>query len=97
MGHESFQTIEAIRNLHDFQETEFDATLEVGQLLQAVKAHLQTNDQEQAIHKIIEAVSKDKTFMDDLPRKVGISLFLLLGQKHTLTKEYRWRFDMAIY
>jgi putative thioredoxin len=58
---------------------------------------LEAGDLEQGIQKIIEATSIDKGFQDELPRKTAIALFRTLGDQHPLTKEYRWKFDMALY
>ena len=50
-----------------------------------------------AIERIIDAVSIDKSYHDDMPRLIGISLFNYFGTNHALTKEYRKLFDMMIW
>ncbi len=57
----------------------------------------QQGDLEGGILRVIEATQADKNYSDELPRKVAIAMFRLLGPDHSLTKEYRWRFDMALY
>jgi len=57
----------------------------------------QQGDMEGGILRIIEATQADKSYSKELPRKVAIAIFRLLGPDHPLTKEYRWRFDMALY
>ena len=69
----------------------------VGKLLAQAKVALQQKEDEGAIKAVIEAVSIDKTYQDDLPRRLAIALFHLWGAAHPLTKDYRWRFDMALY
>jgi len=46
---------------------------------------------------LIRAVGIDKTYADDLPRRASIALFRLLGNEHEVTKNFRWKFDMALY
>ena len=97
LGHESFQVVEAIRQLKAFVEMDLDTSKKAGQLLEAAKEKLKAMDRESAIQLIIDAVTIDKSFTNDLPRKVGISLFQLHDLKDPLVKNYRWKFDMAIY
>jgi putative thioredoxin len=52
---------------------------------------------EQGIQRIIEAVMLNKNYQEELPRKVSIGVFQVLGGDHPLTKQYRKRFDMALY
>ncbi|GIV40506.1 MAG: thioredoxin [Thermonema sp.] len=52
---------------------------------------------EQVIEQLIQAVMLDKRFQDELPRRATIALFQLLGESHPLVKQYRRRFDMALY
>ncbi|WP_038031604.1 thioredoxin [Thermonema rossianum] len=51
----------------------------------------------QTIEHLIQAVMLDKRFQDELPRRATIALFQLLGESHPLVKQYRRRFDMALY
>ena len=96
LGHPSFGDVEPIYTLHHFfTEAFIDAP--IGDKMAAAREALQEQKMETAIQTIIEAVTIDKTYADDLPRKVAIALFNLLGPKHELVKNYRWRFDMALY
>lgn len=87
------QDIRTIAELQAFDSTNGQA----GDALQAAKAALKQGDQAQAIQQLIEATKLDKSLANELPRRASIALFRLLGPAHPLTKEYRWRFDMALY
>lgn len=87
------QDIRTVAELQEFDNTNGQA----GDALQAAKAALAQGDQTQAIQQLIEATKLDKSLANDLPRRASIALFRLLGPAHPLTKEYRWRFDMALY
>ena len=96
MGDPLHETAEDINVLVNLMKTE-NADTPASQSLSLAKQALQSNEVETALQKIIEATTIDKSFNNDLPRKAAIALFHLLGNKHELTKKYRWRFDMALY
>lgn len=87
------EDIRTVAELQDFDNTNGQA----GDALQAAKTALSEGDQTQAIQQLIEATKLDKSLANDLPRRASIALFRLLGPAHPVTKEYRWRFDMALY
>ena len=68
-----------------------------GQLIAGAQQALRKKDNETAISNIIEAATADKTYADELPRRAAIALFRLWGPQDELTKNYRWKFDMALY
>ncbi|NIK73440.1 putative thioredoxin [Thermonema lapsum] len=55
------------------------------------------SDMAQVIEHLIQAVMLNKQFQNELPRRACIALFQLLGESHPLVKQYRRRFDMALY
>ncbi len=93
---EMAEVAQDIRTVAELQEFE-SADGQAGDALQIAKAALASGDQRQAIQQLIEATKLDKSLANDLPRRASIALFRLLGPTHPLTKEYRWRFDMALY
>ena len=93
---EMAEVAQDIRTIAELQA--FDITNSpVAAALQAAKAALTQGDHTQAVQQLIEATKLDKSLANDLPRRASIALFRLLGPAHSLTKEYRWRFDMALY
>ena len=96
-GDKWFDQAEDLRTLARFMDTDFEISAGVGAVLGAAKEAVRKGALETAIQQIIEAVQLDKTFMHDLPRKLGIAFFRIWGPQDPLTKNYRWRFDMAIY
>lgn len=91
---------ELIEDLHvisewlAMQKNEKDAAASV---LEQARSKWMEHEQAQALELIIESVHRYPQFQSQLPRRVGISLFHLLGNQHPLTAEYRKLFDMAIY
>lgn len=86
-----------VRAIARFLQTEFDPAHPAGALLGLAKAATQNGDSETAIQKIIDAVGLDKEYLEEMPRKAAIAFFRTWGPQHPLTKNYRWRFDMAMY
>lgn len=95
MGDPDYATVEDLRTLATLKEAEFDES-PAGQALAAARKALEEADREAALPYIIQAVSLDKRYQDDLPRRLGIALFRSLGDQHPLTKDYRWKFNMAL-
>ena len=96
MGDKLADNAEDLRTLAEIMSVETDdsaAGLLIGKAQQALKQR----DNETAIQKVIEAATADKAYAGDLPRRAAIALFRLWGPQDELTKNYRWRFDMALY
>jgi len=58
---------------------------------------LRANDPDKALERWVDAVVRDKAYHDELPRRLCIALFQLLGPQHPATLAWRRRFDMALY
>lgn len=58
---------------------------------------VETGDAETAIAALIEVLQTNRYLDDDGARKMGIALFVILGDAHPLTKKYRRTFDMWLY
>ncbi len=86
-----FQTIRV------WLDSQFSERTEVEKQLHLAKEAIKNGFEEKAIEHIIDAVHADQKFGDDLPRKLGIAVFRVLGNQHPITKQYRKLFDMAIY
>jgi len=87
------QDIRTVLELQQFEDQGSPASA----ALMAAQAALGQSNHAQTIQQLIEATTLDKTLAHDLPRRSAIAFFRLLGPTHPLTKEYRWRFDMALY
>lgn len=96
LGHPLFEAAEDIRLLAELHGLTDDGHPAVQPLL-AARAALLQEDNVTAIEKIIDAVGIDKTYQNDLPRRLAIALFRSWGPQHELTKKFRWKFDMALY
>lgn len=87
------QDIRTVLELQQFEDQGNPAST----ALAAAQTALGHGNHAQTIQQLIEATTLDKTLANDLPRRSAIAFFRLLGTAHPLTKEYRWRFDMALY
>ena len=96
LGDELSERAEDLRTLVELMSAETDDSAPGKQISQAQQA-LRNKDNESAIKHIIDAAMADKSYQKDLPRRAAISLFRLWGPQDQLTKNYRWRFDMALY
>jgi len=50
-----------------------------------------------ALAEFIEVILRDKGFHNEAARRNAIALFHLLGRDHPISKQFRRRFDMALY
>jgi putative thioredoxin len=66
------------------------------QFRQAVQWVLEQNYKD-ALEQLLEIVRHDRRYRDDGARKAMLAVFDLLGDEHTLTKEYRKQLMMALY
>jgi putative thioredoxin len=96
MGQKFFEAAEDIRTLSALMMFEKNGHA-AGDALSKAKQAIIEQDYEKAIQQIIEATTLDKNYANDLPRRSGIALFRMWGANHELSKQYRWKFDMAMY
>ena len=92
-----YTTAEHFRNLARIFQVEIDPETTAGQYVIGFKNALTNNELEQAAQQLILLVLTDKNWNEELPRKAGIGFFYLIGLNHPVTKDYRRRFDMALY
>jgi len=97
LGNEFYDTAEDIRTLFHFFEAPFEEHAPAAQSLQNAREALKNKQWDRGIEQIIEATTIDKSYQNDLPRKTAIALFHLWGDAHPATRNYRWKFDMALY
>lgn len=74
-----------------------DGKEKIQQVLFNIKKDLAAGDFANAAENLITAISIDKNFAKELPRRVGVALFRILGNDHAVTKKYRRTFDMYLY
>lgn len=96
-GHSHHTLAESIRTIAAFLEGEYDENIPTGFKLKAVQEALKNKDLEGALKRVIDAASLDKSFADELPRRLGVALFLWIGVKHPLSMKHRRLFDMMMY
>lgn len=96
MGDKFYDEAQDIRQIAAFLTFKGDGQ-PVAQKLNEAREAFKNGDLETSIQRIIDATMIDKHYQDDLPRKTAIAFFRSLGEQHPLTKNYRRKFDMALY
>lgn len=97
MGDKEEDQANRIRTIAELLSFEANSDQPINALLKNAKDSLQAKAFEAAIKYLIEATTIDKAFAKGLPRRAAIALFQWLGDRHELTKNYRWKFDMVLY
>lgn len=93
----AYDRASALLYIATFLMLDFDEVHPVASKLKLVQEYLSETKIEEGIKALIDAVSIDKTYQDELPRLLGIAMFNFLGSQHPLTQEYRKLFDMMIW
>jgi len=96
LGDKLGEAAEDVRLLADFLRHSADETT-AGQHLTKAQEALRKADMASAVQAVIDATTADKSYAGELPRKVAVALFRSLGPDHPVTRDYRWKFDMALY
>ncbi len=91
--HEAAENVRMLAELATFEDK--DGTEAAKQLALGSTA-LQAGDYDGAMAALIEAVSADKGYSKELPRRGAISLMRMFGPQHPLTQKYRRKFEMAL-
>ncbi len=55
---------------------------------------LSDNNPNEALEALIELIKVNRYFEDDASRKIGVAIFITLGDQHPLSKKHRRTFDM---
>ena len=97
LGDPHYESAEDVRTLAELMQLQPENGAPVVQHLAEAQSALKTGDNETAIQKIIAAIIADKSYHNDLPRRVAIALFRSWGDDHELTRKYRRQFSMALY
>jgi putative thioredoxin len=58
---------------------------------------LDANNPDAAARALLDALQAERTYADDLPRRLGVALFTLLGPAHDATQAHRRAFDRLLY
>lgn len=91
-----WESAEELLVINTFLAGKFDDS-PAGKALTQAQGALAQGDHEQFVLRIIQATMADKNYVDELPRRLAIAVFHTWGAQHPLTRQYRRRFDMALY
>ena len=97
VGKEHFQKAENIRDLAAFSKLEVSSDGPLAAKIREAQAALRTKEITPAVEKLINVIMVDKSAGEELPRKAVIAIFNLLGPENPITRQFRRRFDMALY
>lgn len=89
--------LQALKDLSELMTAGFEEEGGASAKLMDAKDLLKDGKLEAALDEIIDAVTIDKSFSNDLPRRSAVAIFNMLGPAHEFTKSHRRRFDMALY
>lgn len=96
LGSPLYEQAEDVRLLAELNDLSADGSKVANELIQA-RNELAEENNEAAIKAVIQAVMLDKSYKNELPRRLAIALFRSWGPQYELTKKYRRQFDMALY
>lgn len=96
-GHKLAEAAEDIRRLADLMTCEAEDTPALAEKLITARQAWAAGQSDPALKHLIDAVMIDKSYGDDLPRRATLAIFRFLGEDHSLTKQYRPFFSMALY
>lgn len=97
LGNQYYDRAEHIRNLGNLLSLKEDNNQKPNSLLLEAGAALRSSDYDTCFEKIIEALSVDKKYENELPRFAGIALFELLGRENDTSRQFRRKFDMILF
>lgn len=95
--HPLFDQAEDVRVLAEFYLHRVSGESPVEIRIAAAQEAALNNDMETLLQKLVEAIMVNKSYQNELARRVTIAFFHLLGNDHPLTKKFRPRFSMALY
>ena len=93
-----YQVLDSIKNMNElFQLNPIESNSTHEKLIKAKSLIYTQQKIEKAITLLISIITVDKSYLNELPRRLVVSIFLILGNDHELTKKYRRNFNMALY
>ena len=93
----SVDLAEDLNVIRDWMQLPEEDGSPVSEKLYAARNAILTGDHEKAIHLVNECLLIDKSYADELPRRIGVALFRIWGTDHPLTLKHRKVFDMYLY
>lgn len=90
------QALKEIARLKDICDN-FNPENELDEIYKKAACFTVEGNYEKALKLFLEIVQKDKSYKDEAGRKGMITIFSMIGERHSLTKEYRKKLAMALY
>lgn len=94
------QSVDLAEDLHvirDWMQLPEEPDSAISAKLCSAREAILSGKHEDAINLINESLLIDKTYADELPRRIGVALFRIWGTENPLTLKHRKVFDMYLY
>jgi putative thioredoxin len=89
--------VDCIKTIHNFlMLPDFDES-NVKKNIQNAQAAIFSKDFDKALEELIYTLQVNKSYMNELPRRLCVALFTVLGNNHEVSQAFRRRFDMSLY
>ena len=86
-----------VESLAELVENGSGAPEAVASHLAGARTALREHDLDRALEHLVDAAMRNKSYRNELARRVAVALFRLLGQDHELTRKHQRRLAMAIH
>ena len=96
-NHTLYELSKQVKSLAEVMTCQDEATPKLAEKIKSAQEALKQYKFEETIKSLIEATMIDKNYCNELPRRATVALFLMLGEHHPITKNYRRQFNMALY
>ena len=97
IGHKLYDQAEDVRNLIEFFRLSPENTSDISSYFNKAKEAYRNRDFDQMLTQLVNSMMRDKSYENELARRVSIAIFHTLGESHALTKKHRPKFSMALY
>jgi len=92
-----FLMADSIKTIHDFLMLAEVEDSNVKKNILNAQAALFSKDFDKALEELIYTLQVNKSYMDELPRRLCVALFTILGNNHEVSQAFRRKFDMSLY
>ena len=97
IGHKLYDQAEDVRNLIEFFRFSPSEPSDISVYFDKAKEAYTDRNYDQMLAHLVNSMMRDKSYGNELARRVSIAIFHTLGESHALTKKHRPKFSMALY
>jgi putative thioredoxin len=89
--------VDSVRIIHDFLMLAEMEDANVKKNMLNAQTAIFSRDFDKALEELIYALQVNKSYMHELPRRLCVALFTVLGNEHEISRAFRRKFDMSLY